>query len=53
MEVVEDGSVWTAVGGEYGFADGPAASPSGEVFFSDTKEGHIYKIGLDGQVTIS
>jgi gluconolactonase len=52
MEVVEDGSAWTAVGGAYGFADGPAASAAGDVFFSDTKEGHIYKIGLDGQVTM-
>jgi gluconolactonase len=52
MDVLEDGSGWTPIGGQYGFADGPAASASGEVFFSDTKEGHVYKIGLDGRVTI-
>ena len=52
MEVLEDGSGWTPIGGQYGFADGPAASASGEVFFSDTKEGHVYKIGLDGRVTM-
>ncbi len=52
MDVLEEGSDWQMVGAEYGFADGPASSPSGEVFFSDTKEGHIYKIGLDGAVTM-
>jgi gluconolactonase len=52
MDVLEEGSVWQAVGAEYGFADGPASSPLGEVFFSDTKAGHIYKIGLDGAVTM-
>jgi gluconolactonase len=52
MDVLEDGSDWKPIGAQYGFADGPAASPSGEVFFSDTKEGHIYKIALDGSVTM-
>jgi sugar lactone lactonase YvrE/enterochelin esterase-like enzyme len=52
MEILDPARTWQEIGGTYGFVDGPAADAAGDVFFSDTKAGRIYKVGLDGQVSL-
>ncbi len=52
MDIVDPAQGWQEIAGAYGFVDGPAANAAGDVFFSDTKAGRIYKVGLNGQVTL-
>ena len=40
------------VGEGYKFTEGPAANSKGEVFFTDIPNSRIYKIGLDGKVSL-
>ena len=47
-----EGEDWQLVGAGYNFTEGPTASPQGELYFSDIPESKIYKVGLDGQVSI-
>jgi gluconolactonase len=46
------GEQWQVVGEGYKFTEGPAANSKGEVFFTDIPNSRIYKIGLDGKVTL-
>ncbi len=50
--VLDPDKDWEMVSGGYKFSDGPAVDPEGNVFFSDTPNNRIHKIGLDGKVTI-
>ena len=45
------GEDWQLASEGYGFTEGPAANPKGEVFFNDLREGKAFKIALDGNVT--
>lgn len=45
------GEGWNLVGEGYRFTEGPAAGAKGEVFFTDSPNSKIHKIGLDGKVT--
>ncbi len=45
-------SALVPVAGEFLFAEGPAADPQGNVYFSDINAGQIYRWSPDGTVTI-
>jgi len=46
------GEGWQLVGDGYGFTEGPAVNGRGEIYFSDTKSNKIYKIALDGTISV-
>lgn len=51
-EVLTEESDWQLVGSGYKFTEGPTANTKGEVFFSDIPDNRIYKVNLNGQVTV-
>ncbi len=51
-EILDPGSDWELVSEGYRFTEGPAVNRAGEVFFSDIPNNRIYKIGLDGKVSL-
>src|SRR4051812_21070714 len=50
MEVLKAGEGWQLVGEGYQFTEGPAATPAGDLYFSDVKASRIYKVAADGKV---
>lgn len=50
--VLIDGQGWELVGKGYKFTEGPAVDPTGQVFFTDIPESKIYKIDLEGKVSV-
>jgi gluconolactonase len=52
MEILTPGESWQEVASGYQFADGLAANAAGEVCFTDRPNRKIYKIGLDGKVSV-
>ncbi len=46
------GEAWQLVGSGYGCAGGLAANATGEVFFSEASASKIWKIGLDGALSV-
>jgi sugar lactone lactonase YvrE len=46
------GEDWQLVGEGYRFTEGPAVNKRGEVFFSDVPNSKIYKVALDGTVSL-
>jgi gluconolactonase len=52
MNLLIPGEGWQIVGEGYKFTEGPAANSKGEVFFTDIPNSRIYKIGLDGKVSL-
>jgi gluconolactonase len=46
------GEEWELVSEGHGFTEGPAVNAAGEVFFTDIPNSKIWKIGLDGHVTL-
>jgi sugar lactone lactonase YvrE/enterochelin esterase-like enzyme len=52
MNLLTPGEGWQMVGEGYKFTEGPAANSKGEVFFTDIPNSRIYKIGLDGKVSL-
>lgn len=51
-DVILPDQEWKLVEGSYGDARSPACTSRGEVFFVDTTDNKIYRIGLDGNVTV-
>jgi len=51
-EVLLDGADWELVGEGYRFTEAPAADRDGNVFFADVPASQIFKVGLEGDVTI-
>lgn len=45
------GEGWQLVGDGYRSTEGPAVNAKGEVFFTDSPNNKIYKVGLDGKVS--
>ena len=43
---------WELVSDGFGFTEGPAVDKQGNVFFTDLGRSRIFKIGLDGKVTL-
>lgn len=52
IDILIPGEGWKLVGEGYTFTEGPAVNRRGEVFFTDVPQSRIYKIGLDGHVTL-
>lgn len=50
--VLIDGQDWQLVSEGHKFTEGPAVDASGQVFFTDIPESKIYKIDLEGKVTV-
>jgi len=50
--ILQPGTGWELVGDGYKFADGIAADKSGNVYFTDRPNNKIYKIDLDGKVSL-
>jgi len=51
-DFVQAGTDWELIGQGYKFADGAAADKAGNVFFTDRPNQKIYKIDLDGKVSL-
>jgi sugar lactone lactonase YvrE len=51
-ELIIPGEGWELVSKGHKYAEGPAVNEKGEVFFSDVPNSTIYKIGLDGRVSV-
>lgn len=51
-DFVDLSSGWELVSGGFGFTEGPAVDKQGNVFFTDLGRSKIFKIGLDGKVTL-
>lgn len=52
IDVLIPGEEWELVSDGYGFTEGPAVNEQGEVFFTDLRASKIYRIGVDGDVTL-
>jgi len=50
--ILVEGEDWKLVGQGYTFTEGPTVNKKGEMFFSDIPESKIYKVDLDGKVSI-
>lgn len=50
--VLIDGQGWELVSEGYKFTEGPAVDATGQVFFTDIPESKIYKIDLQGKVSV-
>ncbi|CAN5339967.1 SMP-30/gluconolactonase/LRE family protein [soil metagenome] len=51
-DILIPGENWELVGEGYGFTEGIAANPAGEVFYQDIPNAKTYKAGLDGKGTL-
>ncbi len=51
-QVLIDGKGWELVGEGYKFTEGPAVDAAGNVFFTDIPNDRIYKIDLEGKVSV-
>lgn len=51
-DILIPGEDWQLVSKGHKFTEGPAVNDKGEVFFTDVPNGQIYKIGLDGMVSL-
>lgn len=52
IDVLIDGEDWQLVSEGHQFTEGPAVNDKGEVFFTDVPKGQIFRVGLDGQVSV-
>jgi sugar lactone lactonase YvrE/enterochelin esterase-like enzyme len=50
--IVDPGSEWEEVSQGHKFTEGPAVDRAGNVFFTDIPQNRIYRIGLDGKVSV-
>ncbi|TWU05230.1 Gluconolactonase precursor [Symmachiella macrocystis] len=51
-DILIPGEEWQLVSKGHKFTEGPAVNAKGEVFFTDVPNSQIYKIGLDGMVSL-
>lgn len=51
-DILVPGEGWQLVGEGYRFTEGPVVNTKGEVFFTDSPNNKLYKIGLDGKPTV-
>lgn len=52
FDILIPGEDWQLVSKGHSFTEGPAVNDRGEVFFTDIPESRIYKISLQGEVTV-
>ncbi len=51
-EFLVEGENWELVSEGHEFTEGPAVSPSGELFFTDLGAAEIWRVGRDGEVSL-
>jgi sugar lactone lactonase YvrE/enterochelin esterase-like enzyme len=51
-EILLPGEDWKLVAEGYKFTEGPSVNEQGEVFYNDVPSSKMYKVGLDGQVSV-
>lgn len=51
-EILDPGQDWEIAGEGYRFTEGPAAGRDGSVYFCDAEASKIYRIGLDGKISL-
>ncbi|MEY4566109.1 MAG: Gluconolactonase precursor [Planctomycetota bacterium] len=52
LDLTIPGEGWKLVSEGHRFTEGPSVNAAGEVFFSDGGQGKIFKVGLDGKVSV-
>src|SRR6185437_15303358 len=52
QEIILPGEGWQLVAEGFKSTRGPACNANGEVFFADTSDDKIHRIGLDGKVSV-
>jgi sugar lactone lactonase YvrE/enterochelin esterase-like enzyme len=52
IEVLLAGEDWELVSEGHQFTEGPAVNEQGEVFFTDIPKGQIFRVALDGHVSV-
>jgi len=52
MDILEPGQDWQVASMGHRFTEGPAVSPKGELYFSDLLQRRIYKLDLNGRVSV-
>ena len=50
--VLQPGQGWQLVGEGYAFTEAPAVNAKGEVFFADIPKNRVYRVALDGTVSV-
>ena len=51
-QIIIEGEGWELVSQGHQFTEGPAVNEEGEVYFTDVPSSEIFKIGLDGKVSL-
>ncbi|MBX7072923.1 MAG: SMP-30/gluconolactonase/LRE family protein [Pirellulales bacterium] len=51
QDILLPGEPWQLVAQGHSFTEGPAASPTGEFFFSDVPRSRVYRVAADGKVS--
>ncbi|MFK7738404.1 MAG: alpha/beta hydrolase-fold protein [Pirellulaceae bacterium] len=52
VDLLPEGAEWTEISSGHEFAESPASNAGGELFFSDSQAGRIYRLGEDGKTRI-
>lgn len=52
IDVLLEGEDWQLVSEGHQFTEGPAINAAGEVFFTDVRQGRIYRVAVDGTVSV-
>lgn len=52
MKILVPGKDWELVSEGHSFTEGPDAAPDGTVFFADPAQQKIFRVGLDGAVSV-
>ena len=52
VDILPPGQGWQLVGDGYSFTEAPAVNAKGEVFYADVPKNRVYRVGLDGKVSV-
>ena len=51
-KIMIEGESWELIAEGYQFTEGPAVNAEGEIYFTDVPASKIYKVSLDGEVSL-
>ncbi|MBH56037.1 MAG: hypothetical protein CMJ82_02485 [Planctomycetaceae bacterium] len=51
-QIILEGEGWELVSQGHQFTEGPAVNKNGEIYFTDVPSSEIFKVGLDGKVSL-
>ena len=51
-QIMIEGESWELIAEGYQFTEGPAVNTEGEIYFTDVPASKIYKVSLDGEVSL-